>query len=240
VIMEANVQAGERSGSDFAATATLGAQPFDKAIALMGLALLAPLMLLVAIAIVSESGFPVFFSQDRMGRGGMCFRMYKFRKFSAGSQSCGRPVTLVNDTRFTNVGKFLEKVKLDEIPQLWNVLIGDMALVGPRPEVPAFAECYHGPARQILEYRPGVFGPSQAIFRGEASLYPSNMDPTVFYRAVLFPAKASLDLAYYPSRTFTGDLKWILCCLAAICGLEPRSEFATEAINSVRRATGHG
>jgi lipopolysaccharide/colanic/teichoic acid biosynthesis glycosyltransferase len=240
VVMEANVQAEAPSGSEFTISTTERGPLFDKAIALMGLAFLAPLMLLVAIAIVSETGFPVFFSQDRLGRGGMRFRMYKFRKFSVCGESCGRPVTLANDKRFTNVGKFLEKIKLDEIPQLWNVLIGDMALVGPRPEVPAFAECYQGSARRILEYRPGVFGPSQAMFRSEGSLYPSGEDPTVFYRAVLFPAKASLDLAYYPSRTFSGDLKWIVCCLAAICGLEPCNKFTVDAVDSVRRATGHG
>jgi lipopolysaccharide/colanic/teichoic acid biosynthesis glycosyltransferase len=238
--MKAGIQTESEADFGFAMTNTIRASLLDKAVALVGLIVLAPLMLLIAVAIVAESGFPIFFSQDRLGQGGQRFRMYKFRKFSTRADPCGRPVTLANDNRFTTVGKFLEKAKLDEIPQLWNVLIGDMALVGPRPEVPDFAECYQGAARRLLEYRPGIFGPSQAMFRSEGSLYPAGHDPSTFYRTILFPAKASLDLAYYPARTFIGDTKWIVTCLAAVFGLEQRNKIVVSVTDPVSRATGHG
>src|ERR1700722_2614731 len=207
MVISKDVQAEAPGGSGFSVGSAMRGPLLDKIVALVGLIIVAPVMLFIAIAIVSESGFPVFYSQGRLGQGGRRFRMHKFRKFSAHCGSSGMPVTVADDSRFTNVGRILEKLKLDEIPQLWNVFIGDMALVGPRPEVPAFAECYQGPARRLLEYRPGVFGPSQAMFRSEGSLYPPGEDPSVFYRTVLFPTKASLDLSYYTTRTFAGDLK---------------------------------
>ncbi len=192
----------------------------DKFVALMTLLFMAPLGVLVAIAIVADSGFPIFFSQPRLGLHGRLFRMFKFRKFPAAIGPRTRPLTLANDSRFTRVGKFLEKTKLDELPQLWNVITGDMAIVGPRPEVPDFADGFTGPARHVLDYRPGIFGPSQAAFRDEGALYPPNEDPQQYYRDVLFPAKAAIDLAYYPSRSLFSDVKWVLRGVLAVCGAE--------------------
>jgi lipopolysaccharide/colanic/teichoic acid biosynthesis glycosyltransferase len=184
------------------------------------LLLAAPLMLLIALAIVLESGFPVFFSQERLGLNGRRFVMLKFRKFH---RQIGRdtvPLTMANDARCTRVGRFLAKSKLDELPQLWNVARGDMALVGPRPEVPEFESCFAGSFRGVLDYRPGIFGPSQVAFRSEGAMFPQGRDPQDFYREVLFPAKAALDLAYYPSRSIMSDLKWVLRSVLAVFGSE--------------------
>ncbi len=186
--------------------------------ALMMLIPILPLAILIVFAIVIDSGFPVFFSQERLGLHGRRFRMLKFRKFRATVGRNTSPLTLDEDSRFTRVGKFLAKTKLDELPQIWNVVRREMAFVGPRPEVPEFEACFEGAFHQVLDYRPGIFGPSQAASRAESALYPPDQDPQDFYRAVLFPAKAAFDLAYYPSRTTAGDLKWILRGILAVCG----------------------
>jgi len=185
--------------------------------ALMMLVLIMPLVIVIATAIVVDSGFPVFFSQERLGLYGQRFWMLKFRKFASIVGRNTRPLTLADDHRFTRVGKLLAKAKLDELPQLWNVVRGDMAIVGPRPEVPDFETCFEGRFHEVLDHRPGIFGPSQAASCAEGACYPPDQDPQDFYRAVLFPAKAALDLAYYPSRTVMGDIKWVLRGILAVC-----------------------
>jgi lipopolysaccharide/colanic/teichoic acid biosynthesis glycosyltransferase len=111
---------------------------------------------------------------------------------------------------------------LDELPQLWNVLRGDMAIVGPRPESLAFADCFRNGFENVLRYKPGLFGPSQVSFRYESWHYPPNEDPTLFYRHVLFPAKATLDLAYFPHRTIAADIGWMVRGVLAILGRGPK------------------
>lgn len=192
----------------------------DRFVALMMLILMMPLAIVIAIAIVIDSGFPVFFAQERLGLHGRRFWILKFRKFPSHVGRNTRPLTLANDSRFSRVGKFLEKTKLDELPQLWNVLRGDMAIVGPRPEVPDFEACFAGPFRRLLDYRPGIFGPSQTAFLAEGTFYPPNQDPEDFYREVLFPAKAALNLAYYPSRSMLRDIKWVLRGVLGVFGTE--------------------
>jgi len=201
-----------------AARAARGLTWLDRLAVLLTLPFTLPLMTVIAIAVVIESGWPIFFSQERLGQGGRRFRIYKFRKFPASLGRDTLPLTLANDARCTRVGNFLAQTKLDELPQLWNVVRGDMAVVGPRPEVPDFEACYSGPYRRILDFRPGIFGPSQAAFRGEAALYPPQQDPRDYYLKVLFPAKAALDLAYYPSRTVFRDASWVLRGMLAVCG----------------------
>jgi lipopolysaccharide/colanic/teichoic acid biosynthesis glycosyltransferase len=191
--------------------------PIDRIVALASLILLLPLVISIAVAIVADSGFPVFFSQERLGLQGRRFWMLKFRKFHPDIGGDTRPLTLADDPRFTRVGRFLAKTKLDEVPQLWNVIRGDMAVVGPRPEVPEFEACFAGPLQQLLDYRPGIFGPSQSAFRSEAVLFTPDRHPQEFYRQVLFPAKAALDLAYYPTRTVFGDIRWVLRGILAVC-----------------------
>jgi lipopolysaccharide/colanic/teichoic acid biosynthesis glycosyltransferase len=180
-----------------------------------------PIMLLVALAIWMGSGRPVFFTQVRLGRLGRHFRMYKFRKFRREIGSTGPGVTLKEDRRMTRVGRFLGRTKLDELPQLWNILRGDMSIVGPRPESLRFADCFQQGYLRVLDYKPGIFGPNQFYFRDEASLYPDEVDPDRFYREVLFPLKANIDLAYFPHRTFSADVGWIIRCILAVFGMPP-------------------
>lgn len=205
----------------------------SRLVALLTLITLAPLMLLIGVAVLADSGLPVLFRQERIGLHGRRFWMLKFRKFHASIGEDTAPLTLPGDSRCTRVGRLLAKTKLDELPQLWNVTRGDMAIVGPRPEVPEFEDCFIGSWRELLTYRPGIFGPSQAMFHSEASLYPPGEPPQRFYREVLFPTKAALDLAYYPSRSILGDLRWVVVGILAVCGAGP------ERLQRSRRACRH-
>jgi lipopolysaccharide/colanic/teichoic acid biosynthesis glycosyltransferase len=191
---------------------------FDILFAGTAAVLLAPLMLAIAIAIWVETGRPILFSHDRLGRGGRPFRMYKFRKFNTSADRNRCPLTIDGDRRLTAAGRILVASKLDELPQLWNVLRGEMSIVGPRPESLAFADCFRDGFEKVLEHKPGLVGPNQILFRHEGRLYPANVDPTEFYRQVLFPTKAKIDLGYYPHRTFYSDLRWILRAVLAISG----------------------
>ena len=210
---------------------------FDIVLASCALVAAAPVMALAALAIMAESGRPVFFSQVRLGEGGKPFRIHKFRKFR-NDPACGnRPLTLRKDDRLTRVGRLIERTKIDELPQLWDILRGKMSLVGPRPETTAFADCFAGRRSRVLDFRPGLFGPSQTAFRNEGALYPGWCEPEIFYRRTLFPAKAELDLAYYPRRTLLGDAGWILSGVGAVVGLSGRRH-GPPALGLSRRQTG--
>jgi len=198
----------------------MASRALDLVVACLGLALAGPLMLLITLAILIESGRPVFFAQIRLGQGGRHFRMFKFRKFGKSSGEAGLPLTMHKDTRLSRIGRFLVASKLDELPQLYNVLKGDMSLVGPRPESLAFSDCLAGDYRAVLAYRPGIFGPSQVAFRYECVFYPPDAEPTRFYREVLFPLKARFDLSYYPRRTLLSDCAWIARGVLAVAGLD--------------------
>jgi lipopolysaccharide/colanic/teichoic acid biosynthesis glycosyltransferase len=191
----------------------------DVMLASFGLVIAAPVMGCISILIRIDSLGPIFFAQARLGLDGRHFIIYKFRKFGSSAGGASGMVTLKNDPRMTRVGGVLERWKLDELPQLWNVLVGDMAIVGPRPEALAFADCFTGSLLQVLDFKPGLFGPSQSVFRNEKVLYPEGEDPHEFYRTRLFPAKARIDLAYYPSRTVVSDLGWIVRSVLAVLGL---------------------
>ena len=191
---------------------------FDLAVALLALVIFSPVMVIIAAAVVLESGRPILFRHSRMGVSGKPFGMYKFRKFYPTCDSAGLPLTMSNDSRFTKVGKFLALTKLDELPQLWNVINGDMAIVGPRPESLEFSECFQNGFEEVLQYKPGLVGPSQVFFRNESAYYPDGEDVTSFYRQVIFPIKAGLDIAYFRRRTLGSDFLWILCTVLAIVG----------------------
>lgn len=188
----------------------------DITMAIAALVVFAPLMLLVALAIVIEDGRPIFFSQLRLGRDGRPFRMYKFRKFYERGRCNEGALTMERDPRLTGVGAVLARTKLDELPQFWNVLKGEMAIVGPRPESMAFQDCFAGPYLNVLKFKPGIFGPSQVMFRSEACLYRGCPDPEQLYRDVVFPMKARIDLAYFPHRTLLGDVRWAVRCGLAV------------------------
>jgi lipopolysaccharide/colanic/teichoic acid biosynthesis glycosyltransferase len=191
----------------------------DVWVAATALMLLGPLMLLIALAILFESGVPVIFAQTRVGQGGRHFQIYKFRKFTSKLTGAGLPLTMQNDRRMSRVGRLLANTKLDELPQFYNILRGDMSLVGPRPESLDFADCFDPSTRGVLDHRPGIFGPSQVAFRNERDFFPANSEPTQFYREVLFPAKAGIDLAYYRDRTLLSDFKWMALGFLAVAGV---------------------
>ncbi len=190
----------------------------DITFAVVALVLLMPAIFVVVLAIYIEDGWPILFFQNRLGRNGEQFVLCKFRKFRNRHTLGNCPLTLKDDPRCTRVGRLLERTKIDEVPQLWNILKGDMSVVGPRPETPHFADCFVGAHRELLRYKPGLFGPSQAVFRSESTLHAS--DPEEYYRTVLFPLKAQLDLAYFPYGSTRLDCKWTLRCVLAVLGLD--------------------
>jgi lipopolysaccharide/colanic/teichoic acid biosynthesis glycosyltransferase len=182
----------------------------DVGLSLLGLVFGAPLIALIALAIRLDSPGRVIFSQERLGQHGRPFRIHKFRKFPDAWGSRGPMVTVANDARMTRLGRFLERSKFDEIPQLWNILKGEMSFVGPRPHTLRSRDWYAGELAGVLDFVPGIFGPSQVAFRNESQLYPPDRDPEEFYRTELFPRKARADLAYFSQATIGSDLGWLL------------------------------
>lgn len=182
----------------------------------VGLVLAAPLFLLVAILIKSESEGPVFYSQVRIGLRRKRFKMLKFRKMRANLPSQGPSITRRHDTRLTVVGAFLERTKLDELPQLINVLKGDMSIVGPRPELPKFVEVHPGMWDQVLSVKPGIFGPNQLSNRNESELFPRDCkDVEAFYVEELLPEKLRIDAAYARTCGVWLNLSLLVRCLIA-------------------------
>lgn len=188
---------------------------FDIVLSAAGILLCLPLILVICLAIKCNSRGPVLFSQPRLGQGGRHFTLYKFRKFHHGRPP-GPAVTATNDDRMTAVGRLLQRSKLDELPQLWNVLRGDMSVVGPRPETIGFSDCFRNGLEQVLLYKPGIFGPNQVFFRNEGDLFTRQVDPEAFYRDVLFDLKARVDLKYYPNANVFLDLLWIIRGLVVV------------------------
>jgi lipopolysaccharide/colanic/teichoic acid biosynthesis glycosyltransferase len=201
----------------------------------VAVSVLAPVMPIVTLAIWIESGRPILFSQLRLGQNGRPFRMYKFRKFGPDCGSDGCPLTVEGDCRLTMIGRVLAVSKLDELPQLWNVLRGDMSLVGPRPESLAFSDCYRNGFEKIHKHKPGIFGPCQVMFRHESKLYPAGVPVVEFYRQVLFPAKAEIDLAYFSRRTLVSDLGWILRGAWAIAAGSRTETALGDKANEIRK-----
>ena len=181
----------------------------EAAIALMGLVMVAPLIALTAIVIAVTSRGPVIFRQKRMGRKGRPFTMYKLRTMRVANS--GPQVTAGDDVRITTVGKFLRKTKLDELPELWNVLRGDMSLIGPRPEVPRYVDLDNPMWRLVLEARPGIADPMTLQLRNEEALLAEvEGDRERFYLEALLPFKLEGNLSYLQARSCWTDLK-VLC-----------------------------
>ncbi|ADJ29597.1 sugar transferase [Nitrosococcus watsonii] len=181
----------------------------DLLLSLLGLVIAAPVMIIIAACVWLDSPGNVIFAQKRLGLHGKLFDLYKFRKFPAHWRDEGPGVTVARDIRMTRVGAFLERTKLDELPQLWNVLKGDMSFVGPRPESTKFADLFTGRYQPILKHLPGIFGPNQVAFADESRFYPPDEDPENFYRRYLFPRKAEADLEYLRKENCLRDLNWI-------------------------------
>ncbi len=183
---------------------------FDFILAFGGLIVLAPVFLFVAIVIKLESRGPVFYAAKRIGRDGKTFRMFKFRTMVDAPVDVGPRVSPGNDPRVTRLGRFLRRSKLNELPQLYNVLIGDMGFVGPRPEDPSIVELYTPEQRRVLGVRPGIVGPNQILGRNEEDMYPPGVDPLKFYLEHILPPKMEIDLEYVENPTFFGDVKYLI------------------------------
>ena len=179
---------------------------FDILVSLAALLVTLPLTGFVMLLLSIESPRHIFFTQTRLGLHRRPFKMYKFRKFPPAWQDAGPGVTTAFDSRMTKLGVFLERTKIDELPQLWNVLKGDMSIVGPRPESMKFKDLFVGEYAELLQFKPGIFGPNQIKFRNEAELYPPDIPPEKFYRENLFPQKAKNDLNYFRKTNPIKDL----------------------------------
>jgi lipopolysaccharide/colanic/teichoic acid biosynthesis glycosyltransferase len=175
-------------------------------ILLSGLALLtlSPLLALIAVAIVLDSGWPVFYRQERVGRWFQRFQIWKFRSMRVSSE--GPQITVGGDTRVTRLGKFLRATKLDELPQSWNVLTGDMSLVGPRPEVPEYVEMFRTRYQHILSVRPGITDIASIRFRDEEKLLAQSPEPLREYVERVLPVKLDLADEYLQKRSLRLDL----------------------------------
>ena len=190
----------------------------DLCAALLGLVLLGPVMLILAVLVKFSSPGPVFYRARRVGRGGHEFHLIKFRTMVEDADRRGPALTLAEDPRMTPTGRWLRGHRLDEIPQFWNVLKGEMSLVGPRPEDPRFVALYTPEQRRALEARPGVTGPVQIAFRNEGERLRGATDPEQAYQAEIMPAKLRMDLAYLERRTFLSDLSVLFRTLRIYLG----------------------
>jgi lipopolysaccharide/colanic/teichoic acid biosynthesis glycosyltransferase len=190
------------------------------AMALGGLVVLAPVLALVAVAVKLDDGGPVLFLQERVGWRGRPFRMWKFRTMRNDPQAGGTPLTVGRDPRITRVGAFLRRSRLDELPQLVNVVLGHMVLVGPRPEVPRYVARYTPEQRRVLQLVPGITDLASIVFREEATLLARAADPEAAYVHLVVPEKIRINLAYAARAGFVADVRVILNTLAALLGRE--------------------
>lgn len=190
---------------------------FDVVTASIGLILLAPAMAVIAFLVKRDSPGPAIFKQCRVGRGGKPFTLLKFRSMTVAPAVGGPLVTAATDTRITKVGAKLRATKMDELPQLINVVCGDMSIVGPRPEVREYVNLWADEARQvILSVRPGITDPATLQLRREEELLAAQPDPEQYYRQVLLQEKARLYCDYVNTRSLGRDLGLILRTLASI------------------------
>lgn len=191
----------------------------DLFVATVALMLSAPLFALVALCIRLDSPGPVFFRQERVGRGGRVFRIHKFRTMVVDAPARGPGITVGEDARVTRVGRFLRRHKLDELPQLLDVLAGHMSLVGPRPELPGYVALYPSELRaQVLSVRPGITDPASLKYADEASLLAAAADPEREYREVLLPAKLRESADYIRRATLASDLRVLARTAALLFG----------------------
>ena len=187
-----------------------GKRIFDLLCAGTGLCVLALPMMLIALVMLIVQGRPILFKQTRIGRGGNPFVLFKFRSMSNSTSDNEQQVTVSGDMRITPLGFWLRKSKLDELPQLWNVLIGDMSLVGPRPEVPTYVAMYNDDQRQVLELMPGLTDPNVRQFLDESEMLANADDPNQAYVDSIMPEKIRVNLDYGSKATFLSDLSLVL------------------------------
>jgi lipopolysaccharide/colanic/teichoic acid biosynthesis glycosyltransferase len=193
-----------------------GKRCFDVFVAATGLVLLSPVLLICAVLVKVSSAGPVLFSQTRVGKGGRVFRILKFRTMCAGAEAKGPGITASGDRRVSTVGRVLRRTKLDELPQLWNVLKGDMSLVGPRPELPQYVQRYDAQQRTVLAIRPGITDPASIAYRYEEDMLAAVDDPERHYCDVIVPAKLRMNLRYLEKISLSSDLRLMLQTLHVI------------------------
>ncbi len=191
---------------------------FDTLCAAAGLALLSPLFAVVALAIKLSDGGAVLYRQQRIGQGFRPFFVYKFRTMVPGADLMGPAITPSQDSRVTRLGRFLRRYKLDELPQLVNVLRGEMALVGPRPEVPTYVERFRTEYTRLLRFQPGITDPATLAFANEEEML-SGPDSDETYAAEILPKKLTLSLDYSQRRTWRSDLAVVLRTLGRVVSL---------------------
>jgi lipopolysaccharide/colanic/teichoic acid biosynthesis glycosyltransferase len=181
----------------------------DLAASALGLFFLSPFFAFVAGSIWCSSRGPVFFRQIRVGRNGQPFQIIKFRSMNADGSKLPAGITASSDPRITAAGRIFRHYKIDELPQLWNVLCGDMSLVGPRPELSKYVKHYSNEQRRVLSVRPGITDPASLAYRNEEEILSGCKDPESYYLTAILPDKVSQNLAYLKDVTLTGDLRII-------------------------------
>lgn len=183
---------------------------FDYSASFIGLLFLWPVILVCAILIkIKMPDGPVFFIQKRVGRDGRLFSMYKLRTMSVNHG--GSSVSVAGEARITPLGRILRRYKLDELPELWNVLKGDMSFVGPRPDVPGYADSLKGDDKRILKLKPGITGPASLKYRNEEDILALQSDPQKYNDEVIYPDKVRINLYYLDNYSFLKDIQMIFC-----------------------------
>lgn len=183
---------------------------FDRIVALIGLLALSPILLITALLVaINMPKGPIIFKQKRIGKNGKLFTMYKFRTMTINHN--GSSISIAGENRITHFGAKLRKYKIDELPELWNVFIGNMSFVGPRPDVPGYADLLKGNDRLILNLRPGITGPASLKYRDEEELLSKVENPKEYNDKIIFPDKVKLNLYYYSHYSFSTDIKIIFC-----------------------------
>lgn len=183
---------------------------FDRIVSFIGLLCLWPVLIVVAILIkIKMPGGPALFTQKRVGRHGKLFTMHKFRSMTV--LHSGSSVSVAGEARITPLGAILRRYKLDELPELWDVLIGNMSFVGPRPDVPGYADQLKGDDRRVLELRPGITGPASLKYRDEEELLAKVDNPIEYNDTVIYPDKVRINLYYLDHYSFAKDIQMILC-----------------------------
>jgi lipopolysaccharide/colanic/teichoic acid biosynthesis glycosyltransferase len=189
---------------------------FDFSCSLIGLILLFPFFLIFGVWIALDSAGPVFYLQERVGKDGVSFKLFKFRTMRVDAEKFTAITVGKRDPRITKAGFILRKFKIDELPQLINVLSGTMSLVGPRPELKRFTDLYTPEQRKVLAVRPGITDPASIRFRNENEMLEGKADPVEYYIHEILPVKLSLNLRYLESRSMGTDIKIIFSTLASI------------------------
>lgn len=188
----------------------------DIVFSFLGLLITAPVLFFISFLIKKEDGGPVFYRGARVGRYSKDFRIFKFRTMVVNAEKLGGPSTSDDDPRVTNIGNFLRKYKIDELPQLVNVLKGEMSLVGPRPEVVSEVETYSEAEKRILDVRPGITDWSSLMFHDEGEILKGSIDPHKTYREKIKPEKIRLALRYVDEHSFLVDLKILFLTLLTL------------------------